>query len=92
MQPSVIVLGQIKMNAISKTPNLSPYFKATVAVVSNGGNQAAVIGGKAAKKKIVTPTPIYKVLGYSLNQELLSGRTCISSGVAGLSLRNLLIY
>lgn len=72
------------MNVIAKSATLSPFLRATATVVSNGGMPVAAIG-KAQKPKVAVPPVVRRTLGHNLYQDLLTGPTCISSGIAGVS-------
>ncbi|XP_050454678.1 cytochrome b-c1 complex subunit Rieske, mitochondrial-like isoform X1 [Cataglyphis hispanica] len=69
------------MNVIAKSTTISPFLRAAATVVSNGGVPVAATG-KVHKPKVTVPSPVKRVLGQTLYQDLLSGPTCISSGVA----------
>lgn len=79
------------MNVIAKSTNLSPFLRATATAVSNGGKPVAATG-KTQKPKIAVPPTVKRTHGQSLYQDLLTGPTCISSGVAGASLSNNSFY
>lgn len=70
------------MNVIAKSTTFSPFLRATATVVSNGGKPAAATG-KVQKPKVTVPPTVKRAVGYNLQQDLLTGPTCISSGVAG---------
>lgn len=72
------------MNVIAKSTVLSPFLRATATAVSNGG-LPVVATGKANKPKIAVPHPVKRTLRQTIYQDLLTGPTCISSGVAGAS-------
>lgn len=72
------------MNVIAKSTTISPFLRATATVVSNGGVPVAATG-KVHKPKVTVPSIIKRALGQTLYQDLLTGPTCISSGVAGAS-------
>ncbi|XP_012218661.1 cytochrome b-c1 complex subunit Rieske, mitochondrial isoform X1 [Linepithema humile] len=69
------------MNVIAKSTALSPFLRATATAVSNGGKPVAATG-KVNKPKVSVPPPVKRVTGHSIYQDLLTGPTCISSGVA----------
>ncbi|KYN07675.1 Cytochrome b-c1 complex subunit Rieske, mitochondrial [Cyphomyrmex costatus] len=69
------------MNVIAKSTSLSPFLRATATVVSNGGMPVAATG-KVSKPKINVPQPFRRRLPQTVYQDLLTGPTCISSGVA----------
>lgn len=73
-------LSSVKMNVIAKSTTVSPFLRATATVVSNGGVSVAATG-KVHKPKVTVPPPVKRILGQSLYQDLLTGPTCISSGV-----------
>lgn len=75
----------VKMNVIAKSTTVSPFLRATATVVSNGGIPVAATG-KVHKPKVTVPPTVKRALGQTLYQDLLTGPTCISSGVAGASL------
>ncbi|XP_011868404.1 PREDICTED: cytochrome b-c1 complex subunit Rieske, mitochondrial isoform X1 [Vollenhovia emeryi] len=68
------------MNVIAKSTALSPFLRATATAVSNGGLPVAATG-KVHKPKIAVPQPVKRSPGQSY-QDLLTGPTCVSSGVA----------
>lgn len=68
------------MNVIAKSTTVSPFLRATATVVSNGGVSVAATG-KVHKPKVTVPQTAKRILGQSLYQDLLTGPTCISSGV-----------
>ncbi|KMQ91727.1 cytochrome b-c1 complex subunit mitochondrial [Lasius niger] len=72
------------MNVIAKSTTVSPFLRATATVVSNGGIPVAATG-KVHKPKVTVPSTVKRALGQTLYQDLLTGPTCISSGVAGSS-------
>lgn len=72
------------MNVIAKSTSVSPFLRATATVVSNGGLPVAA-NGKVHKPKVTVPSTVKRALGQTLYQDLLTGPTCISSGVAGAS-------
>ncbi|EFN79013.1 Cytochrome b-c1 complex subunit Rieske, mitochondrial [Harpegnathos saltator] len=69
------------MNVIAKSTTLSPFLRATATAVSNGGKPVAATG-KVLKPKVAVPPTVVRVHSQSFYQDLLSGPTCISSGVA----------
>lgn len=71
------------MNVIAKSTTLAPFLRATATAVSNGGVPVAATG-KVHKPKIAVPPPVKRMLQQTY-QDLLTGPTCISSGVAGAS-------
>lgn len=68
------------MNVIAKSTTVSPFLRATATVVSNGGVPVAATS-KIHKPKVTVPPTVKRILGQSLYQDLLTGPTCISSGV-----------
>ncbi|XP_011265983.1 cytochrome b-c1 complex subunit Rieske, mitochondrial [Camponotus floridanus] len=68
------------MNVIAKSTTVSPFLRATATVVSNGGVPVAATG-KIQKPKVTVPPTVKRTLGQSLYQDLLTGPTCISSGI-----------
>ena len=72
------------MNVIAKSTNLSPFLRATATVVSNGGMPVAATG-KVTKAKVTVPESFRRRLQQTVYQDLLTGPTYISSGVAGAS-------
>jgi hypothetical protein len=72
------------MNVIAKSTTLSPFLRATATVVSNGG-MPVVATGKVSKPKVSVPQPVRRTLQQTAYQDLLTGPTCISSGVSGES-------
>lgn len=79
------------MNVISKSPTLSPFLRATATAVSNGGMPVAATG-KVQKPKVAVPPTVKRAHGQTLYQDLLTGPTCISSGIAGASVLNSQLY
>lgn len=69
------------MNVIAKSTTLAPFLRATATTVSNGGIPVAATG-KVHKPKIAVPQPVKRLLQQTTYQDLLTGPTCISSGVA----------
>ncbi|XP_066585736.1 cytochrome b-c1 complex subunit Rieske, mitochondrial-like [Prorops nasuta] len=57
------------MNAISKSSNLSPFLKATVNSVNNGGRQV-LSSGKAQRPKVDVPSPVKAILTKSITEKL----------------------
>ncbi|XP_077255670.1 Rieske iron-sulfur protein isoform X1 [Temnothorax americanus] len=69
------------MNVIAKSTALAPFLRATATAVSNGGIPVAATG-KVHKPKIVVPPSVRRTLQQTTYQVLLTGPTCVSSGVA----------
>ncbi|XP_014486749.1 PREDICTED: cytochrome b-c1 complex subunit Rieske, mitochondrial [Dinoponera quadriceps] len=69
------------MNVIAKSTTISPFLRVTATVVSNGSLPVAATG-KVQKPKVPVPPTVIRILSQSLYQDLLTGPTRISSGVA----------
>ncbi|RLU26834.1 hypothetical protein DMN91_000631 [Ooceraea biroi] len=69
------------MNVIAKTTGLAPFLRATATAVSNGGTSVAATG-KVSKPKVAVLPAVKRTLGQTIYQDLLTGATCISSGVS----------
>ncbi|KAL2713089.1 hypothetical protein V1478_017282 [Vespula squamosa] len=69
------------MNVIARSANISPYLKATVTVVSNGGRTVAATG-KVQRPPIVVPAPVTPILSDTMQQNIISGAVKVSSSIS----------
>lgn len=72
------------MNVIARSANISPYLKATVTVVSNGGRTVAATG-KVQRPPIVVPAPVTPILSDTMQQNIISGVVRVNSSISGWS-------
>ncbi|XP_047353273.1 cytochrome b-c1 complex subunit Rieske, mitochondrial-like [Vespa velutina] len=69
------------MNVIARSANISPYLKATVTVVSNGGRTVAATG-KAQRPPIVVPAPVTPMISDTMQQNIISGVVRVNSSIS----------